>query len=527
MTASVKRNLLQRIPDVSLWKFCAVVAAAYTVLFTTLEFVGVPVSDLYSLAATGVQWCVVALFTVALLMLLCSGKWLFALTFPLLLTVTSVLYYLHFTLGTRITATSIDIALCNNATMWWSVISPGLIAVFVISLAVGILTAVYRFTKVRQSWRQSAAFAAVGVIGAFCPVLFIHRLAGPVGGRLPYSLYFAPKEYLANRRSVSEVRDTYASVPASASRPSPDVIVVLGESLRADHLPFNGYPRNTMPRLSRDTALISFPSVYTPYTYTDISLPRILTRADSLREDAAFEDQSFVSLFKKAGYRTAWIANQDLTRSYTYFAHECDTLLYSFDDGSLYSYKPWLDEDILPVFDSLTASLPARQPRLAIIHTIGSHWWYPSHYRRNQAVFKPEIKHKDVGGLSAGALINSYDNTIIATDEFLSKLFLRLRSRNAVVIFISDHGEGLGEGGVWLHGSEAAPQHEPACLVWYSEAYARQFPEKVRALRENRLVPRDISAIFHTTLDLGGISTPAFDPRSSLTAPAHETHSLD
>lgn len=527
MIASVKRNLLQRIPDVSLWKFCAVVAAAYTVLFTTLEFAGVPVSDLYSFAATGAQWCVVAFCTMALLMLLCSSRWLFAFTFPLLITVTSVLDYLHFTLGTRITATSIDIALCNNATMWWSVISPGLIAVFIISLAVGVLTALYRFTKVRPSHRQSLILAGVGAVGVLCPVLFIHKLAGPVGGRLPYSLYFAPKEYLANRRSVSEVRDTYAAVPATASRPAPDVIVVLGESLRADHLPFNGYPRNTMPRLSRDTALISFPSVYTPYTYTDISVPRILTLADSLREDAAFEDQSFVTLFRKAGYHTSWIANQDLTRSYTYFAHECDTLLYSFDDGSLYSYKPWLDADILPVFDALQASLPAAKPRLSIIHTIGSHWWYPSHYRCDQAVYKPEIKHKDVGGLSADALINSYDNTIIATDEFLSKLFSRLRRRNAVVIFISDHGEGLGEEGVWLHGSEAEPQRHPACLIWYSEAYARQFPDKVRALRENRLVPRDISAIFHTTLDLGGISTPAFDPRSSLTAPAHETNSLD
>ena len=527
MTASINCNFWRRIPDVSLWKFCAVVAAAYAVLFTTLEFVGVPVSDLYSFAATGAQWCVVAFCTVTLLMLLCSGKWLFAVTFPLLITVTSVLDYLHFTLGTRITATSIDIALCNNATMWWSVISPGLIAVFLLSLAVGALTTAYRFIKVRPSRRQSLILASVGAIGILCPVLFINRLAGPVGGRLPYSLYFAPKEYMANRRSVSEVRDTYAAVPATSSRPAPDVVVVLGESLRADHLPFNGYSRNTMPRLSRDTALISFPSVTTEYTYTDISLPRILTRADSLREDAAFEDQSFVTLFKKAGYHTSWIANQDLTRSYTYFAHECDTLIYSFDDGSLYSYKPWLDDDILPVFDALQVSLPAGTPRLSIIHTIGSHWWYPSHYRRDQAVYKPEIKHKDVGGLSADALINSYDNTVVATDEFLSKLFSRLRSRNAVVIFISDHGEGLGEEGVWLHGSEAEPQRHPACLVWYSEAYARQFPDKVRALRENRLVPRDISAIFHTTLDLGGISTPVFDPRSSLTAPAHETHSLD
>lgn len=527
MTASIKCNFWRRIPDVSLWKFCAVVAAAYTVLFTTLEFAGVPVSDLYSFAATGAQWCVVASCTVALLLLLCSSRWLFAVGFPLLITVTSVLDYLHFTLGVRITATSIDIALCNNSTMWWSVISPGLIAVFIISLAIGVLAAVYRFTKVRPSRRQSLILGAVGALGVLCPTFFIHKLEGPVGGRLPYSLYFAPKEYLSNRRSVSEVRDTYTDVPASASRPAPDVIVVLGESLRADHLPFNGYSRNTMPRLSRDTALISFPSVTTAYTYTDISLPRILTRADSLREDAAFEDQSFVTLFRKAGYHTAWIANQDLTRSYTYFAHECDTLIYSFDDGSLYSYKPWLDDDILPAFDSLQASLPEQRPRLTIIHTIGSHWWYPSHYRRDQAVYKPEIKHKDVGGLSAEALVNSYDNTIIATDEFLSKLFARLRSRNAVVIFISDHGEGLGENGVWLHGSESEPQRHPACLVWYSEAYARQFPDKVRALRENRLIPRDISAIFHTTLDLGGISTPVFDPRSSLTAPAHETHSLD
>lgn len=123
---------------------------------------------------------------------------------------------------------------------------------------------------------------------------------------------------------------------------------MLGESLRADHLPMNGYSRNTMPRISADSMLINFGDYYTDFTNTNYAVPALMV-SDA---DRRLEDQSFITLFKKAGYNTAWFANQNLTRFYAYFANEADTLIYCNDGKSIMHYAPLLDSDMLPAFEA-------------------------------------------------------------------------------------------------------------------------------------------------------------------------------
>ena len=116
--------------------------------------------------------------------------------------------------------------------------------------------------------------------------------------------------------------------------------------------------------------------------------------------------------------------------------------------------------------------------------------------------------HKNVGDLSREAMINSYDNTIVATDEFLHQIIDKLRDRNAIMVFVSDHGESLGENGVYLHATEDEYLHYPACLFWYSGTYGSLFADKIAALRANRLHSYNTSAVFHTVLSLADITTP-------------------
>ena len=83
-----------------------------------------------------------------------------------------------------------------------------------------------------------------------------------------------------------------------------------------------------MPLLSQDTAVVALPNITTVPFHTFRSVPHIMTRADSVNTEAAFTEQSFITLFKKAGYSTAWLSNQDMLSSYAYFMHEADSLLY-------------------------------------------------------------------------------------------------------------------------------------------------------------------------------------------------------
>ena len=507
----LKRFLDKKMP---LFAFWAAVSLLYCLTVVVIEFHSVPVSNFHSFILAVVKWLVSAVCASGVLMVLCSSRILFAVGFPLLAVFSSVMCYYSLTIGISLTAASIEVALVNDATMWMTVISPILIAVIALSAVVSSAIAFYRWTRVRASRRTSLTALVLGLAVMFLPGYFFPRINASVSARLPFSIYYAFNDYFNNRRAIEENRDTYTNTPVTPATTPPDVFIILGESLRADHLPQNGYARNTMPLLSRDTALISFPKVYSEYTFTSASVPVLMTKADPADPGAPYNDQSFVTLFKKAGYSTAWFANQSISQSYAYFAHECDSLIYCNGAKSDYSYDKWLDADLLPMISQW--SVKAAGPKLAVVHTIGSHWWYKSHYTDRQTRFRPDISNKEIAASTAEQIINAYDNTIIATDEFLAGLFDSLRGRNAVVLFISDHGEGLGENGVFLHASDNEATHYPACFIWYTPEYARLFPDKVAAARRGKGLRHTTEAIFNTALDLGALETPALDRSKSL-----------
>ena len=507
----LKRFLDKKMP---LFAFWAAVSLLYCLTVVVIEFHSVPVSNFHSFILTVVKWLVSAVCASGVLMVLCSSRILFAIGFPLLAVFSSVMCYYALTIGISLTAASIEVALVNDATMWMTVISPILIAVIALSAVVSSAIAFYRWTRVRASRRTSLTALVLGLAVMFLPGYFFPRINASVSARLPFSIYYAFNDYFNNRRAIEENRDTYTNTPVAPASTPPDVFIILGESLRADHLPQNGYTRNTMPLLSRDTALISFPEVYSEATFTSASVPVLMTKADPADPAAPYNDQSFVTLFKKAGYSTAWFANQSISQSYAYFAHECDSLIYCNGAKSDYSYDKWLDADLLPMISQWSGKDAG--PKLAVVHTIGSHWWYKSHYTDRQARFRPDISNKEIAASTAEQIINAYDNTIIATDEFLAGLFDSLRDRNAVVLFISDHGEGLGENGIYLHASDNEATHYPACFIWYTPEYARLFPDKVGAARRGKDLRHTTEAIFHTALDLGVLETAALDRSKSL-----------
>lgn len=507
----LKRFLDKKMP---LFVFWAAVSLLYCLTVVVIEFHSVPVSNLHSFVLAVVKWLVSAVCASGVLMVLCSSRILFAVGFPLLAVFSSVMCYYTLTIGISLTAASIEVALVNDATMWMTVISPFLIATIALTAVISAAIAYYRWTRVRASRRTSLTALVLGLAVTFLPGYFFPRINASVSARLPFSIYYAFTDYFNNRRAIEENRDTYTNTPVAPAPTPPDVFIILGESLRADHLPQNGYARNTMPLLSRDTALISFPEVYSEATFTSESVPVLMTKADPTDPVAPYNDQSFVTLFKKAGYSTAWFANQSISQSYAYFAHECDSLIYCNGAKSDYSYDKWLDADLLPMISQWSEKTAG--PKLAVVHTIGSHWWYKSHYTDRQTRFRPDISNKEIAASTAEQIINAYDNTIIATDEFLAGLFAELRGRNAVVLFISDHGEGLGENGVFLHASENEATHYPACMIWYTPEYARLFPDKIAAARRGKDLRHTTEAIFHTALDLGVLETPALDRSKSL-----------
>lgn len=484
--------------ELPLWLFWIIVCLIYCASVTVIEFSDQPVGSVYSLVRTGMLYGLVSAATCAMLAVICAWRVVFAVVFPLLAAFSGAMCFLALTIGSRLSETSLEIALENDAEMWFSVISPSMVLTVAASLASGIFLACIRWQKVTSTRRSRLILAVGGAIGSIGLMCCSPKANWTIGSRLPYSIICSTADYLANRREALQIRITYDDTHVIADSIAPDVIFVLGESLRADHLPMNGYHRNTLPTIAADSLLINFPNYYTKFTNTNHSVPALMTANPEKR----LEEQSFITLFRNAGYRTAWFANQNLTRFYSYFAYEADTLIYCNDGKSVMRYQPLLDSDMLPAFDRwLNSGDP--HPRLAVLHCIGSHWWYPLHYTRSDARFTPEVTHKEIAGLNRDEIINSYDNTILATDRFLAGLRSIVGDRNAIIVFVSDHGELLGEDGCYLHDGDQYPLHHPAAFMLPTATYAENYPALIDSLRT--IAPNPVTSLsnFKTIVDVG------------------------
>jgi glucan phosphoethanolaminetransferase (alkaline phosphatase superfamily) len=267
----------------------------------------------------------------------------------------------------------------------------------------------------------------------------------------------------------------------------------------------NGYHRNTNPKLSERHDVYSFTGIFSEYTHTNRSLPHILTRADSVNTERAFQEKSLISLFVQCGFKTAWISNQDPAATYVSFINECDTVAYVHPEMSVYNYNNWLDEDMLPYIEKM---IPEKfNKRLYILHTIGSHWYYNNHYSSDYEIFKPITKSRIISQNTPDQIINSYDNTVLYTDFFVNEVIKLFESKNAVVIFLSDHGELLGEDGMWLHASDHDALKNPAMFVWFSDAYLSRNKLIINAIKHNRLKFYRTDFFYHSVLSAAGIKS--------------------
>lgn len=477
--------------------------------FTAADFITLPVASSKDLFVLGAQWGIVAAALFFVLLLLAVSKWIFAILFPLGTFLSALLAYFRYTAHATLTPMILDAALENDYRTSAELCTPGLLLFAGGSFLVSLVFVYYRCKRITVY--KPAYALGLGMAGL---VLLTHidRLKRPISERIPFNIYYTFIKYWEEKQVISEQRKDLTE-GISCSGEEATVVFVLGESLRPDHLGLNGYERNTTPLLSAEE-VISFPFIYTQQTYTNRSVPHLLTRADSTDYNRAYEEKSFVNLFNACGFYTVWLANQEAASTYAYFMNECDSLFYAHLDKSVYVFDRWVDGDLLPLFDR--ALEVKRDKKLIILHTIGSHWWYNSHFTEEYALYQPVVKSKIISSCTREEMINSYDNTVLYTDFFLSALIDRLRTENAILIYQSDHGEALGEEGIWLHASETPETHRAACLVWMSPTYKERHREAYEAAQGNARKRFRTDYLFPSILDAAGIGSEYIDGSISI-----------
>ncbi len=400
-----------------------------------------------------------------------------------------------------ITPMIIEATLHTNAGTVAGVVSWQLFVYILVNLMLAVLFLWWRFRIEAPQYVWWHAVAGLLLLLGYYN--FNSRLHKSMNQRYPYNIVYSMAEYLKMQRLITEER-IMPEVHCTSDIDSLDVVLVLGEAMRGDHLSLNGYERNTTPRLQARNNVVALSNMYSEYTYTSASVPHIMTIADSIHPEAAFNSTSFICCMEQLGYQSAWISNQDYGKTYVSFIYEADTIIFPHADKSVFVYNEWVDMDLVaPLQDCFNRGY---SKNIAVLHTIGSHWYYNNHVPQDMQVFQPVTNNRVVACNTVKQVVNSIDNTAFILDYFLDSLYSTLADRRAIVIYLSDHGESLGENGNFFHAGSGEETHHPACIVWYSDKYAQAFPDKIKALHHNSTKPYRTDFLFYSILSAAGIT---------------------
>ena len=482
------------------------------ILFIYPDFISYPTIGFKGLLYKLFHWGLNCLPLFFLLYFLSINKYVFAFTFPILTAIGATIGFYSYFYKATLTPMIVDATLNNDIGTSLDVISLFQIILFIITIALSVIIVIYRFKHIVVDKKHIHIIICIGL----AVVLYSanERVTNSFYQHYPTSLYYNLNEY----RKLYEKRNLPRINPDPTinyiSNEELTIVFIIGESLRADHMGINGYIRNTTPLLAKQKNIISLKNIYTEYTYTNPSVAHILTRADSINTERANTEHSFITLFKSCGFHTSWLANQDAAVTYYPFMMECDTLIYARPEKSVYTYSDWHDSDLFPLFDKIE-NLQAEN-KLIILHTIGSHWYYNSHYPDEFKVYSPVTKSKIISQNTSEEIINSYDNSVLYTDYFINNIIDRLKDKNAILIYLSDHGESLGEDGNWLHASDNKYLRNPASIVWYSDIYYTKNKQKIDKLYERREKRYRTDFLYHTILSAAVIPTKVIDESLNL-----------
>ncbi|MGB1361522.1 MAG: phosphoethanolamine transferase, partial [Alphaproteobacteria bacterium] len=303
-------------------------------------------------------------------------------------------------------------------------------------------------------------------------------------------------------------------IPTTNGKPNLFVFVV-GETARAENFSLYGYKRDTN-KYTKKLGVIAPQDVSSCATSTAKSVPCMFSSLGRSDYDYAIADSqdNLLDILNKTGVSVMWKDNN----SKHYGVPDEKTMAVSFTDrgdDEFCTSNVCYDDILLKNIDNEIANLKTDN-KFIVLHTIGSHGpKYYQRYPKEKAEFKPECRNPEVSKCSTENLINTYDNTILQTDFVLAEIIKKLKTYqnkyNVALLYVSDHGESLGENGLYLHGVPFAiapeVQTKIPMIIWTSNQYLKANNINKNCLLENIKKPVSHDNIFHSLLGGYGVKT--------------------
>ena len=298
-------------------------------------------------------------------------------------------------------------------------------------------------------------------------------------------------------------------LPRPEGAKPPLLMLVVGETARAMNFSLNGYARPTTPELAK-LPVLSFTDVSSCGTATAASLPCMFSPLGREAFDARASTENLLDVLQRAGLAVLWLDNQAgckglCERVPNAFTHQLPPGAGALPAG-LCDGEECFDEALLHALDKRIAALdPERVKRgvVLVLHQMGSHG--PAYYKRSPPdlkPFQPECRSNALQRCAREEVINGYDNTIATTDRMLARAVTWLQGQQAQftpgMYYVSDHGESLGEKGLYLHGMPYAmaprEQTHVPMILWTPQT------DRAACLTAKRQQPISHDHIFHTVM---------------------------
>nr|WP_242491184.1 phosphoethanolamine--lipid A transferase [Pseudomonas aeruginosa] len=402
-------------------------------------------------------------------------------------------------------------------------------------LGFGVLPVLFisRVRLTQRSWSRELAMKGLGMVVALACLAGIvltqyQPYASLVRNHRELRLMLVPSNVVAaahgyaKRQLAAPVElqvvgtDAHRIERVSASRKPKLTVLVVGETARAANFALNGYPRDTNPELTK-RGVLSFGHVSSCGTATAVSLPCMFLDVGqhNYEDGLAMSREGLLDVLQRAGVAVLWRDNNSGCKGV------CDRVPHEEMDHQqvmgLCRSDECYDEILL---HGLQAYLDRQQDdTLVVLHMKGSHG--PSYFKRYPLAFErfsPVCDNNQLDRCDRQSIVNAYDNSLSYTDYVLGQT-IDLLKRNSQrfdtgMLYVSDHGESLGENGLYLHGLPyaMAPREQThiPMLLWLSDELLRSKRLDANCLSQERGRALSHDNLFHSMLGLMEVHTNAY-----------------
>lgn len=279
------------------------------------------------------------------------------------------------------------------------------------------------------------------------------------------------------------------------------LVLVVGETARAANYSLGEYAKNDTNFYTNKNNVVFFDNFSSCGTATAVSLPCMFSLSKRQNYSSSEYQENVMDILQKTGVKASWIDNN---------SGGCKGVCDRLSDKQQLS-SDW-DENLLPSLKERLGNLDTQN--IIVLHLQGSHG--PTYYKRYPNEFKkftPTCDTNELSKCDSEALINTYDNTLLYTDYLLSEIIKLLKEKKdyeSSLLYLSDHGESLGENGIYLHGMPyaIAPRHQThiPVIFWSSDENLMTTAQNHKSLNLSQ------DNLFSTLLGYFNIQTAVYEP---------------